>query len=232
MRGLPGPLTNNWQLKLSAFAIAVVLWFVVQGDKPYTHRMSLPVLVANHDAEWVLTREPSPSHVAVRFSGSYRDLIALRNANPSIIVPVEAVRDSVQTRLLQRARVDVGSVEGSVAINDFRPDSVRLAFDRIATRLVALRPHFNGDVPSGYELEGPPIIEPVMVRASGPARRLAKMDSINLPPINVSGVRAIDTFDLVIDTTTLHASISPRRVRVILPMRPKGSALVPVDSLP
>ena len=58
------------------------------------------------------------------------------------------------------------------------------------------------------------------------------MDSINLPPINVSGVRAIDTFDLVIDTTTLHASISPRRVRVILPIRPKTSALVPPDSLP
>ena len=140
MRGLLGTFAYNWQLKLAAFAIAIVLWFVVQGDKPYTYRMSLPVRVANQDAEWVLTREPSPSHVVVEFSGAYRDLIALRSADPSIVVPVQDVRDSVQRRALQRSWVDVGSAEGSVAVGPIRPDTVRLAFDRSGRTSMAMFP--------------------------------------------------------------------------------------------
>src|SRR5687768_15971065 len=133
MRGIPGFLSNNWQLKLAAFAIAIVLWFAVQGDKPYRYRMSIPVRVVNRDAEWIMTRAPDPATVTVQFSGAYRDLIRLRGALPSIIVPVDNVQDSIQKRALQRAWVDVGGVEG-VSIGVVRPDTVRLAFDRIATR--------------------------------------------------------------------------------------------------
>ena len=225
MRGILGKLAHNWQLKLAAFAIALVLWFAVQGDKPYRYRMTIPVRVVNQDAEWVLTREPSPSEVTVEFSGAYRDLIGLRSANPAMVIPVDRVRDTVQVRALQRTWVALGDAQGDVAVGAIRPDSVRLAFDRIATRLVALRPHYNGDVEEGFVLAGPPILDPVMVRASGAARRLARMDSIDLPAINVSGVRAVDTFEVVIDTTTLGASITPRRVRVILPIRPKAAVL-------
>jgi hypothetical protein len=59
-----------------------------------------------------------------------------------------------------------------------------------------------------------------MVRASGAGRNLARVDSLRLPPIDLGDRRTLDTMQLTIDTTGTGLVISPRTVRVIVPIRP------------
>jgi hypothetical protein len=213
-------VVNNWQLKLAAFAIAFLLWLAVQGGRPYRYRMPhVPVRVANSDPEWIVSSEPVPATVSIEFHGTFRDLLRLPSSKPAVIVPVDRVRDTAGVYILRNEWVDAGSPGHDIVIGPIRPDSVRISFDRVATRLIAVRAHFTGKVQDGYELAGLPIIDPPVVRASGPSRRLAHMDTLDLDDIDVSGLTADDTVTLTIDTAAIGANITPRRVRIVVPIR-------------
>ncbi len=220
MRRVVDYVSHDWQLKLTSVGIAFLLWLSLQSGKPYSYRMTdVPVRVVNRDAEWVVSSEPSPAAVDVTFRGRFSDLLELRSSGVSVIVPVEDVRDTAAVYALRSAWIDLGGASRDIAVGEVRPDSIRITFDRIATRLVGLRARFTGVLPAGHELAGPPVIDPTVVRVSGPAGRLARMDSLQLQAIDVRGITSHDTTVLTIDTTGMGVMVSPRRIRVILPVR-------------
>lgn len=234
MRSPLSLVSNNWQLKITAIVIAFLLWLGVQGSKPYLYRMShVPVRVANHDAEWVIASSPSPATVSVEFHAPFRDLLRLSAAKPIVVVPVADVTDTAAVFALKQAWVSTGDPDKGVLVGKISPDTVRVSFDRVATRLVALHARFTGKVADGYEIAGAPVIDPPVVRASGAARLLARLDTITLQNIDISGMRGDDTVLVNIDTTGRGAFITPLRARVVVPIRRKlapapGAAPAPV----
>ncbi|MEX0907153.1 MAG: hypothetical protein WD054_02395, partial [Gemmatimonadota bacterium] len=62
-------LTTDWQLKLTAFALAFLLWTTVQADTPGQWDAEIPVLVQNSDMDWVVAGPPTPAFVTVVFRG-------------------------------------------------------------------------------------------------------------------------------------------------------------------
>jgi hypothetical protein len=74
--------TRDWALKLTALALATLMWVTVRRDAPATWRSDIPVRVVNNDAGWVVADTPAPRTVTIRFSGPYRELLrtALRPA--------------------------------------------------------------------------------------------------------------------------------------------------------
>lgn len=215
-------VTNNWQLKTTAVVIAFLLWLGVQGGKPYLYRMShVPVRIANSDAEWVVASAPSPATVAVEFQAPFRDLLHLSATRPVVIVPVGDVTDTAAVFALKRSWVKIGDRDKRVLVGKILPDTVRVSFDRVATRLVLLHARFSGSVADGYELAGSPKFDPPVVRASGAARLLSRLDTITLQTIDISGMRGDDTVQVNIDTTGLGAFITPMHARVIVPIRRK-----------
>jgi YbbR domain-containing protein len=219
-------VADNWRLKLTAFAIAFLLWMAVQSGKPYRYRMAhVPVRIVNNNPEWIVSAPPAPATVSIEFQGRFRDLVRLPSAEPAVLIPVQSVTDTVAVFRLREAWVDMGSASGDILIGRIRPDSVRVTFDRMATRLITLQAQFSGALADGYELAGLPLIDPPVVRASGPARRLGRLDTLQLENIDLSGLRADDTVRLTIDTTGLGATITPRRVRVVVPVRPQQTLL-------
>jgi YbbR domain-containing protein len=229
MRAIWNRLSHNWQLKLSALGIATVLWLGVQSGRPYRYRMDhVPVRVANHDAEWVVAAQPSPAFVSVELEGLYRDLLRLGTLRPRVVIPVDDVSDTAAIFALKRAWLDYAvptNARGvtNITVVRMQPDTIRVSFDRLATRLVSLHARFSGAIADGYELAGPPIIDPAVVRATGAARLLARLDSIELPAIDVSSMRGDDTVTLDLDTTAIGATITPHRARIIVPIRRKVS---------
>ena len=51
--------------------------------------------------------------------------------------------------------------------------------------------------------------EPSVVRVSGPRRRLARIDTLRLTPIDLTRLAATDTMLVAVDTTGLGVLVSP-----------------------
>ncbi|MCI0437135.1 MAG: hypothetical protein L0271_26395 [Gemmatimonadetes bacterium] len=219
MRRLLDRLTNDLLLKVTALGLAFLLWSLVKEDSrvPIT---DIPIEVVNGDAAWVLAATPDPPVVRVTFSGPVRELFRVAAERPTILVPIDRVSDSTQVVVLRPEWVSLGDGLGSTRIEEIRPAAVRLVFERMITRTIPLAVRVTGVPVPGFELAGGPLVDPPAVLASGPGTRLAGLDSLRLPPIDLVRRNVTDTIVVPIDTTGLGIIVTPREARVIVPIRP------------
>ena len=220
LRRLIAWTTHDWALKLTSLALAILLWATVRAEAPGQWEADIEVRVVNNDADWVVADKPNPSTVRVTFRGPYGELLRTASERPHVIVPVDQVNDTSEFHELRRnwVRMPPGTEQTEVAA--FRPTGVRVTFDPVSTRLIPIAAVVQGEVPVGFRLSGPPQIEPAVVRASGARRDLMRIDSLRLPPVDLRDRRSLDTLELTIDTTGTGLIISPRTVRVVIPIRP------------
>jgi YbbR domain-containing protein len=217
VRALFAPFTQNWALKLSALGLAFLLWTVVKADNQ-VEIPDVPVRVVNRDPEWMHVATEPPSAVVV-FSGPVRELLRLALEKPNVIVPIDDVTDSVSVHILRSNFLSLFDGLSSTRVEEFRPPTVRLRFDRITTVEVPLAIRLTGSPVEGYEIAGPPRVEPRVVRVSGATSRLASLDSLRLPAIDLGARSATDTQIVAIDTTGLGVIVSPQQAQVIVPIR-------------
>lgn len=212
--------TTDWALKLTALVLAFLMWITVRADAPGQWNAEIPVRVDNDDGDWVVADPPVPRTVTAIFRGPYRELLRTASDLPEVTIPVQQVTDSTEVHVLRPNWVRMPSGTDNTAVVNFQPSTVQISFDRVATRLIPIAAPVRGELPAGYELRGAVEIEPIVVRASGAARTLARIDSLRLPPIDLRDRRTYDTLDLTIDTTGTGLIVSPRTVRVFVPVAP------------
>jgi YbbR domain-containing protein len=230
---LLGLLRGNWTLKLVALGLAFLLWSVVRAESPTRVTLSdVPVRVVLRDADWITVGQPLPATVNVVFSGPVRELMRLFVQRPELIVPIDQVSDTVEIHVLRTGWVSVQPGLDNTRVEDVRPSTARFAFDRLASRLVPLSLPLSGELRAGLEMVAPIRIDPPAVNASGASRRLARIDSLRLPSIDLRDIRGFDTLGLVIDTAGLGLNVSPRTVRVIVPARSVADTIAPPASPP
>jgi YbbR domain-containing protein len=231
--------TNDWALKLTALVLAFLMWITVRADEPGQWSWEVPVRVVNNAPDWVVTGPPLPAEVTLYLRGPYRELLRASSDMPEVIVPVAEgdITDSTEVFQLRNSWVSLPSGTDQVEVIQLLPSSVRIPFDRVRTQLIPVAAPLIGEPPAGYALIGDIIVEPVMVRASGARRAIARMDSVRLPPIDLRSVRSSDTLELTIDTIGSGLIISPRTVRVFVPVGPIAAdtavtPIVPRESRP
>jgi YbbR domain-containing protein len=212
--------THDWALKLTSLAVAFLLWVTVRAETPGQWDTDIEVRVVNNDGDWVVAGPPTPSAVKVMFRGPLGELLRIASELPAVIVTVDQVSDSLEFHELRRNWVRMPPGTDNTEVVGFNPTGVRLSFDRVSTRLIPVAVGVQGRLPDGYHLAGQPIVDPAVVRASGARRDLSKIDSLRLPPIELGDRRSLDTLELTIDTTDTGLIISPRTVRVVVPIRP------------
>jgi YbbR domain-containing protein len=218
---LSGSVRGNWTLKLTALALAFLLWSVVKAEAPTRVTIpEVPVRVVLRDADWVLATPPAPATVSVVFSGPVRELVRLAVQRPELVLTVDQVREPSEIHVLRTAWVTMQAGMDNTRADDVLPSTVRVEFDRIMARMVPLSVTLVGSLPEGLELSAPIRLDPPAVSASGASRRLAQIDSLRLPAFDLGAVRGHDTLAIAIDTTGLGVQISPRTVRIIVPARP------------
>jgi YbbR domain-containing protein len=219
-------LFNDWALKLTALALAFLLWTNVRADEQMQLDGQIDVRVVSTDADW-LVADVAPLTVTAVFRGPYRELLRIASERPQIQLDLDEVSDSTEVHLLRPNLVRMPPGTDRTAITDFNPTSVRITFDRVTTRLIPLAVQLRGQPRVGLRMVGAAEIEPSVVRASGAGRRLSRVDSLRLPIIDLSDRTAHDTVVVTIDTTGTGLIISPRTVRVILPLLPADTAIYP-----
>lgn len=219
MRRLLDRLTNDLLLKITALFLAFLLWSLVKTDSQVPIA-DIPIQVVNQDPGWVLDGLPEPATVQVTFSGPVRELFRVAAERPSVLVPIDDVSDTTEVVLLHTNWVALGNRVTATRVEDIRPTAIRLHFDRVSTKTIPLAVRVIGAPVPGFEVAGMIRVDPATVWASGASRRLEAIDSIRLPAIDLTQRTTTDTFALAIDTTGMGVIMTPREVRVIVPIRP------------
>jgi YbbR domain-containing protein len=205
---LPGFLARNWQLKLSAFAMAVLLWTVPRFEGQSSRELQdIPVRIQLNDPEWDLVQDPSPDVVTVTLSGPARELMALGVDRPPVLIPIDEVT-SGDTTVLLRTSWFRGAARTGVLVEDLRPAAVSLVFEKIEQRPIPLSISLTGELPQGVSMAGRPQVDPEVVVVFGTPSRFEGLDSLPLLPIDLGLAGAEGPLAATVDTTGLHDDLS------------------------
>ncbi len=232
MSFLPGILSRNWQLKLSALGMAMLLWTVPRFEGQSTRILEdIPVRVQLGDPNWVLVGSPSPATVSVTLSGPARELIALAIDRPPVLVPLDEV-SAGDTTVLLRLSWFRGSERDGVVVENLKPGAVTMTFEGIVERPKPFSAPLSGEPPQGISLAGPPVISPPLARVFGAASRIEGVDSLRLIPFDLSLLEGPGPYLLGVDTTGLQGlDIVPLEVSVEIPTEPTLAREFPGNAL-
>lgn len=203
-------LVHNWRLKLSALALSVFLWALVQTEPTNQETFAaVPVLVQVADTQWTVSGLPTPANVELRLGGPAREIIRLAREGTSIRVPVGAVgaRDTLIT--LRREWVQLGERSG-LTVESLSPATVRVSFEEAEVRMVPIAHRLSGRIPDHLALAADIEVSPQLVRVRGPASRLSGLDSLQLEPFDLGSISRSGAFTIPVDTVgLLGASVVP-----------------------
>jgi YbbR domain-containing protein len=195
-------LTDNWKLKLAAFALAMLLWVTVSADQPTTRWLQIPVDVQVRDPDHELVGAPEPRDVRVRFYGTWRDLWEIMVERPPLRLLLTEVVEGQQDLVLDPTQVQVPRGRGVTAI-DIRPATVRVNLLQVARAEVPVRLITRDPLEPGLALAESIQVDPGRIRVSGPADQVADITEVvtrpfQFPrdPIDFQRVVPIDTTGL------------------------------------
>ena len=212
MRRFLRGVTHNWQLKLLAVALAVLLWVVVSAEQPTSGWISLPFEVQETDPDFQLLDESVPSEVRVRFSGPGRAFIDLAVRRTPVLLRIGDVDDPEQVFEVGPGMVRLPAGSNLEAF-DVEPAFVRLRFRQLATRELPVQ--LVARQPAGGEWTAvtPLRLRPGTVRVSGPAARVAEVSALRTAPITLPASEEAFERTVELDLTGLEGvELSASRV--------------------
>ena len=173
----PADLTQNWRLKLTALALALLLWALVSSEQPTTQWIRVPVEAVVSDPDYVLTGGPDPATVSVRFSGPGRELWELALERTVLVLPVARVGDA-RTFALDPQMVRIPGGLPGIRVHDVRPAVVRLGVQRVVSRDVPVRARIGQRSLSAYVVGDTVRVSPSYVRVTGPADQVERIEAL------------------------------------------------------
>jgi YbbR domain-containing protein len=170
-------LFRRFSLQLWAVVIAVALWLQVHGQGEGSLSMDVPLQVQGLPAEMVIVNN-LPDHVRITINGLQTRLKDLRQED--LTVPINAsdiTSPGVVERALQLSSV---SLPVGLYIEKVQPDRLKLQVDRVVTRSIPVRGHF--ELPEGWHARDV-TLEPKNVELTGPEVWLDALREVETSPI-------------------------------------------------
>lgn len=214
---LPGFMTRNWTLKLSAFGIALLLWISVRVEAPNAQTLDgVPVRVDVADPRWALVDDPSPNGVTVRFRGPSRELLRMTVDRPSIVIPLNQVSSGDTIIALQRQWVRLQDRPG-VTVEDIQPGTVTLRLESVMRVELPAALRFEGELSEEWAFTHRPSPEPSELVVSGPESRVLQLDSVPMRPLDLAAVNGAGRQTIQVDTSAVRGiHVQPGQVEVEL----------------
>jgi hypothetical protein len=219
--GLPDRLvqlfTERIALKGAALFFALVLWLVASARQPSEQLVPVDLDLRLDSTLDLVSRPPQ---VRALVLGSARDVLTLY-ATPPVIrrtIDGETPDSLVLSLTAEDVQLPLGS-EAEIRVRDVQPRAVVLHFRSETQRLLPVRSQlrFRGD--SGWVVSGTPTVQPDSVLVRGPRVRVQRLESVPTVAADVV-VRQGMALEIPLDTSELGVSISPRTVRVTVPVEP------------
>lgn len=234
----PGILLRNWRLKITALALAVLLWVTMRLTDDRIDRLdisSVEVRVEHVHRDWFLRQAPSPPTVEMSVTGPLGDILRVAMSRPTIVIRVDSVlrEDSVLT-LSPDWVTDVD--RSSVSIENFRPSSVRLLFERNKEEEIPVTVRLTGELPDSLALVSEPRANLLFTSVRGAASVVDALETVFLESFDLGAVTGPGRFEVALDTVglgglvvnpmsaMLTVEVAPMRSRVLeLPVEWPGA---------
>ena len=228
-------------IRLVAVVSAVVVWYAIRAATSNSMLVTDIPLAIQPPPDWTVV-DRSAKTVDVAFLGTRDDLRYLN-------------RELIKASLDARNREDNNSftvplgpanvnAPGNARIDFIRPAQISVRLDRAISKPVPVKVETQNLLPDGYEIEKIAVV-PATVQLSGPARRLADIESISTMPVDLDGrIRSINkrriplvpvdnmegvTMDppaVTLDLSIVERSVNARFENLpILPMLPSGKSI-------
>ena len=171
-------------LKALSLGLAIVLWLIVAGEEAVERGLRVPLELQQVPAGLELQGD-SPTFVDVRVRGGSSVLSRMSSAD---IVAVLDLRSATPgERLFQMSPEQVRTPFG-VQVIQVIPSSISLNLERTKTRVVPVKPLWEGDPASGYEV-GRVSATPKTVEVAGPESAVDRVTEAVTDPVSVAGKR-------------------------------------------
>jgi len=175
-------LLDNLPMKAVSLAIAVVLWFVIAGEKTSERGLAVPVELQNVPINLEMTGE-AVNTVEVRLRASPGIIHAL---GPGEISAQVDLAGSAEGERIIHLSPEAIRVPFGVRVVKITPSILTLNFERTLQKVVPVRPRFLGRPAPGRE-----VIEvtsdPAEVHISGPKSRVQEVESAFTEPVSLEG---------------------------------------------
>jgi hypothetical protein len=211
-------LLANWGTKLTALALATLLWIAVAADQPTSQLVPVTLDVTPPGGRALTHALPGVKALLV---APARELVKLYGTPPAIhkIVP-----DSVSSTryVLELSPADVSLPGGGDAkVQDVQPRSITVTLDDVTRRTVPVTPKVSIHPDSGFDVVGGIGVSPSTVTISGPAALVARVSSVTTVPLDISSASGPVTQVVAIDTAGLGlVRVMPRAVEVAADVAP------------
>lgn len=208
---------KNLGLKALSLGVAVLVWFLVAGERASERVVRAPIEFQN------MPRDLEPvgevlSSVEARVRGSSGALGQLGSADVLAVVNLAGTRPG--RRIFHLGPEEVRAPFG-VRVVSVSPASIEVALDRTATRMLPVEPPIQGNAAPGFAV-GRITIEPESVHAAGPESRLRNATAAFTEPIDISGARATvhESVNIGLPDSSLRL-LGPRKAEVTIVIKPE-----------
>jgi YbbR domain-containing protein len=201
---------DNLPLKAISLALAVMLWYVIAGEKTSEMGVTVPVELQNVPPELELTGDPVNA-VQVRLRASPGVIQRLGPGDVSARIDLHGLDEGERIVHLTAGSV---RVPFGVKVVKITPAIITLHFERTLTKTVPVRPRLMGRPAEGHEV-AEVASEPSEVRLAGPKSRVQEVESAFTEPVSVDGARTtiVDEVNIGLEDPLLRIEGTPR-VRV------------------
>jgi YbbR domain-containing protein len=172
-------------LKVLSLMLAVLLWFMVAGQKDAERSLRIPLEFQNIPEQLELTEEP-PSFVDVRLRGPSGSLGQVRAGDIVAVLDLASARPG--RRLFHLTPEQVSAPAGLRVIHVL-PSTVGLTFETSSSKTVPVVPVIEGEPAPGYVV-GRVTATPAMAHIVGPESVLQRLTEATTEPIVINGQRA------------------------------------------
>ena len=190
-------VVTNWPIKLTALALATVLWAALSAEQPATHLIPVRVDV-QIPADRVLAKEIPQVQVLV--GGAARELLKLYADPPVIskIVP-DSVTESTLTIALSLEDV-ILPPNADVTLQRITPRRLVVILDDLHRRSVPIVSRVNIEPASGFVFLGLRVL-PESVSVIGPEAQVDRIGTVYTVALDLEDVRSTVRRAVAIDTT-------------------------------
>lgn len=170
-------MLSRYRVHLVAVAIAVALWFQVHGQGEGSVSFDVPLQLEGLPADMAIVND-LPDHVRITVKGLQSRLRDIRQQ--SLAMPLN-VSDITTLGVVVRAlQLKEASIPAGLRIEKVQPDRLELQVDRVVTRSMPLRAHF--ELPAGWQVHTV-VIKPSEVDLVGPEVWLDSLTGVETTPI-------------------------------------------------
>lgn len=208
-------LLDNLGLKAVSLLLAVLLWFVIAGEKTSERGLAVPVELQNFPKDLELTGD-LVNAVEVRLRASPGIMHALGPGDVSAQINLAGVGEGER---IIHLTADSIRVPFGVRVVKITPSLLTLNFERTVEKVVPIRPRLLGRPKPGYEV-AEVTCEPVEARVAGPKSRVQDVESAFTEPVSVEGAESdvVDTVNIGLEDPLLRLH-GTSRVRVTAHVR-------------